>query len=63
MVHNLGTGRGHSVLEMADIFERVSGRKIPRKSAPRRPGDLSSVIADPSLAEKELGWKARRTME
>ncbi|PFH35181.1 UDP-glucose 4-epimerase [Besnoitia besnoiti] len=63
LVHNLGTGRGYSVLEMADIFERVSGRKIPRKAAPRRQGDLASVVADPSLAEKELGWKARRTME
>ncbi|EPR62191.1 UDP-glucose 4-epimerase [Toxoplasma gondii TgCatPRC2] len=63
LIHNLGTGKGHSVLEMADLFERVSGRKIPRKPAPRRPGDLSSVVADPSLAEQELGWKAQRSME
>jgi UDP-glucose 4-epimerase len=55
---NLGTGRGCSVLEMITAFERASGRKIAYAIAPRRPGDIACCYADPSLAERELGWKA-----
>ena len=57
-VHNLGTGRGYSVLETIAAFERASGRQIARKVEGRRPGDIAICYADPTLAEKELGWKA-----
>lgn len=58
-VHNLGTGKGSSVLEVVNAFSRVSGKEIPYKIVARRPGDLGRTICDPSLAEKELGWKAK----
>ncbi|KAF7459289.1 UDP-glucose 4-epimerase [Cryptosporidium felis] len=61
-IYNLGCGAGISVLEMVGQFERASGRKIPYEIIDRRPGDLASVIADPSKAELELGWKAERTV-
>jgi UDP-glucose 4-epimerase len=57
---NLGTGRGYSVLEMVRAFEKASLHKVPYKIVDRRPGDVASVYADPSLAQKELGWKATR---
>ena len=57
---NLGTGRGYSVLEIVKMFEEVSGKKIPYKITPRRPGDIATCYADPSLAEELLGWKAQR---
>jgi UDP-glucose 4-epimerase len=56
--YNLGTGTGYSVLQMIAAFERASGRKIPHRIAPRRPGDVAACYADPSLAREELGWKA-----
>ncbi|MFW6080954.1 MAG: UDP-glucose 4-epimerase GalE [Desulfosalsimonas sp.] len=56
---NLGTGRGYSVLEMITAFERACGRKIPYRITDRRPGDIAECWADPSLAQKELGWKAK----
>jgi UDP-glucose 4-epimerase len=58
-VHNLGTGRGYSVLEVVRAFERASGVKIPYRVVERRPGDIATSFADPSKAERELGWKAR----
>jgi UDP-glucose 4-epimerase len=63
MTVNLGTGRGISVLEAIGAFERVSGRTIPFDRVPRRPGDVAESYADPSLAEKTLGWKATYTLE
>ena len=60
---NLGTGRGTSVLEMVRVFEKVSGRQIPYRIAPRRPGDVASCWADPSLAERLLGWQAELGIE
>lgn len=57
-VYNLGTGRGYSVLEVVKAFEKASGRKIPYKFTDRRPGDVPVCYADPSKAQKELGWKA-----
>lgn len=63
LVHNLGTGKGVSVLEMVHHFEQASGKKIPVVIQPRRPGDLACVIADASKAEKELGWTAKRTIQ
>lgn len=60
---NLGTGRGYSVLEVIEAFGRAVGRPIPYRFAPRRPGDVAECWADPSLAEKVLGWKAERDIE
>jgi UDP-glucose 4-epimerase len=62
-VCNLGTGRGYSVLEVIAAFERACGRRIEREFAPRRPGDVAAVYADPSKAERELGWKAARGID
>jgi UDP-glucose 4-epimerase len=62
-VHNLGTGRGSSVLEMVKAFEKASGKPIPYKIAPRRPGDLGRVICNPDKAKAELGWTAQRDMD
>jgi UDP-glucose 4-epimerase len=57
--YNLGTGRGNSVLEMVRAFEAASGKPVPYRIVARRPGDIAACYADPSLAERELGWKAR----
>lgn len=62
-VYNLGTGKGYSVLEMVKAMEKASGKEIPYKIAPRRGGDVASCYADPRVAEKELGWKARFDLE
>ncbi|MHB8766058.1 MAG: UDP-glucose 4-epimerase GalE [Deferrisomatales bacterium] len=60
VTYNLGTGRGYSVLEVVRAFEATSGRPVPYRIAPRRPGDIATCYADPSRAEAELGWKAER---
>ena len=60
---NLGTGQGYSVREVISMIERVSGRKVPTRKAPRRPGDPAELVADPSLAEKVLRWKAKYSLE
>lgn len=60
---NLGTGRGYSVLEMVRAFERASGVTIPLRFAPRRAGDVAQCYADVGLAERELGWKAERSLD
>jgi len=60
---NLGTGRGVSVLELVAAFERASGRSVPCRMAPRRPGDIAACYADPTLAGQELGWKATRDLD
>lgn len=57
---NLGTGRGYSVLEMIDAFERASGRNVDYEIVDRRPGDVAACWADPSLAERLLNWRATR---
>lgn len=59
-IYNLGTGRGYSVLEMIHAFSSVCGKPIPYTIKPRRPGDIATCYADPSLAQKELGWTAER---
>ncbi len=56
--YNLGTGHGYSVLDLVKTFEKVNNIKVNYKITDRRPGDIASCYADPSLAEKELGWKA-----
>jgi UDP-glucose 4-epimerase len=63
MAVNLGTGRGYSVKEILNKIEEVSGLKVPVKIAGRRAGDPPELVADPSLAEKVLGWKAKRGLD
>ncbi|KAI0488340.1 hypothetical protein KFK09_028169 [Dendrobium nobile] len=63
VAYNLGTGRGTSVLEMVSAFEKASGKKIPLKLCPRRPGDATEVYALTEKAEKELGWRAKYGIE
>lgn len=60
---NLGTGRGHSVLEMVRAFERASGRPVPYNVAPRRQGDIAQCWADTHLAKQLLGWQAKRDID
>ena len=62
-IYNLGTGNGYSVLQIVKAFEAASGRKVPYVIKPRRPGDIAECWADPSLAAKELHWKAERGIE
>jgi UDP-glucose-4-epimerase GalE len=59
---NLGTGRGHSVLEVMQAAERATGRPVRRKMAPRRPGDPPRLVADPARANRVLGWTAKRNL-
>jgi len=60
---NLGTGRGHSVLEVVRSFEAASGRVVPYEIVDRRPGDVATCYADASRARALLGWEARRSLE
>jgi UDP-glucose 4-epimerase len=63
VTYNLGTGRGYSVLEVVRAFEKASGKDIPYQITGRRPGDAAVCYADPSKAEEELGWTAKRSLE
>ena len=63
VTYNLGTGRGYSVLEMVAAFEKACGRAIPYQIVERRPGDIPTSYADPSLAAAELGWRAVRDVD
>jgi len=54
---NLGTGKGHSVLEVIEACRKITGHEIPAEVAPRRAGDPPELVADSSLAKKTLGWK------
>jgi UDP-glucose 4-epimerase len=60
---NVGTGKGYSVKEVISTIEKVTGRKVPSKLAPRRPGDPPALIADPACAERLLNWKASRSLD
>jgi UDP-glucose 4-epimerase len=60
---NLGTGRGVSVLEMVDAFERASGQSVPYEIVARRHGDIAACWADPGLALRLLGWQASRNLQ
>lgn len=62
-IYNLGTGKGTSVFEMIAAFDEASGKKLPYKVVDRRPGDLAEMYADPTKAEKELGWKTELTVK
>lgn len=63
VTYNLGTGTGYSVLEVIRSFESASGTTIPYKVVERRPGDVATSYADPSLAESTLNWKAKRNLD
>lgn len=62
-VFNLGTGRGFSVLEIVNTFEKVSGLKLNYKIGPRREGDITSIYSDTRKANNVLGWKAERDLD
>jgi len=59
---NLGTGKGHSILEILKSVEEVTGRRVNRIEAPRRVGDPPALVADPARAQRLLGWRATRTL-
>jgi UDP-glucose 4-epimerase len=60
---NLGTGQGYSVLDVVRAFEAASGRQVPYRIAPRRPGDIAQCYADPRLAQRVLGWQSQRSLQ
>ena len=62
-VFNLGTGKGVSVFEAIESFERVSGRKMKYRVVERRPGDIEKIWADPSLAKREMGWTTHYSLD
>ena len=62
-IYNLGTGKGYSVLEMIETFKRVNNVDVPYKIVEKRAGDIAMCYSDPSKAEKELGFKATKTLE
>jgi UDP-glucose-4-epimerase GalE len=59
---NLGTGRGHSVLEVVRAAENATGHPVRRKIGPRRPGDPPVLVADPAKSQSVLGWTAKRNL-
>ena len=62
-VFNLGTGIGYSVLDMVKAFNAANGLDLPYRIAPRRPGDVARMFADPDKSARILGWKAEKTLE
>jgi UDP-glucose 4-epimerase len=60
---NLGTGRGYSVLDVVQAYARASGREVPYRVVPRRPGDVAACYADPTRAHELLGWRARLDLD
>lgn len=60
---NVGTGRGYSVLEMIEAFEKASGKPVPYQITDRRPGDIAASLADPARAAVHLGWRAGLDLE
>lgn len=62
-IFNIGTGVGYSVLDMVKAFSKACGKEIPYKIVPRRPGDVAACYANGDKAEKELGFKAKLTLD
>ena len=62
-VFNIGTGKGVSTKEIVDAFEKATGVKLNWTFAPRRPGDIEKVWANPDKANNVLGWKAETSLE
>lgn len=63
VTYNLGTGNGYSVLQLIEAVKKASGKDIPYKVTARREGDIATCYANPSKAEKELGWKAKYELD
>lgn len=63
VTYNLGTGNGYSVLDMIKAFSKASGKEVTYKIVDRRPGDIAKCYADPTKANKELGWEAKYDIE
>ncbi len=63
MIHNLGTGKGTSVLGLTAAFKEATKQEIPYKIVDRRPGDIAECYADCSKANSELGWSAKMSIE
>ncbi|MBW2557596.1 MAG: UDP-glucose 4-epimerase GalE [Deltaproteobacteria bacterium] len=63
VTYNLGAGQGHSVLEVVEAFEKVSGHRIPYNIVNRRPGDIAVCYADSSKAKDKMGWSATRGID
>lgn len=63
VVYNLGTGKGYSVFQVIEAFEKAIGRKLEKNILPRRAGDIAENYADPTKAKEELGWSAQYTIE
>lgn len=62
-VFNLGTGTGYSVIDMIKAMGKAVGKPIPNVVGPRRPGDVTIYVADPSLAKEEMGWEAKKNLD
>ncbi|MFD2566444.1 UDP-glucose 4-epimerase GalE [Pseudotenacibaculum haliotis] len=62
-VYNVGTGKGSSVLEVIQVFEKISNTSLNYKIVDRREGDITAAYANTTLANKELGWKAKKSIE
>ena len=62
-VFNLGTGTGYSVLDMLKAFGKAVGHEIPTVMGPRRPGDVTIYMADPTRAKEEMGWEAKKDLD
>ncbi|MDP4266539.1 MAG: UDP-glucose 4-epimerase GalE [Bacteroidota bacterium] len=62
-IFNLGTGKGNSVLEIINTYQKVTCNKLNYRIVPRRPGDIEKIYADTALANNVLGWKAEKTLE
>ncbi|SDM87437.1 UDP-glucose 4-epimerase GalE [Kriegella aquimaris] len=62
-VFNVGTGKGSSVLEVIQSFEKVSGKKLNYKIVDRRPGDITTAYADTTKANEVLGWKSAYSLD
>lgn len=62
-IHNLGTGRGYSVLEIVSAFEQINEVEIPYKIVERRPGDIAACYADTKKAKEELNWEAKKGIQ
>ena len=61
--YNLGAGKGYSVLQLVEAFEKANGVKIPYAISERRAGDVATCYADSSKAKEQLGWEAEKTIE
>jgi UDP-glucose 4-epimerase len=62
-IFNLGTGHGYSVRQVVDAARRVTGREIPAREEPRRPGDPAALVAAADRAHEQLGWEPRKGLE